>query len=138
MQQAIAIMIEAFIYYRLNRKDKSKTSSKNLDEKSILKILFCERFDLTAKGTLNERAERMIGNFFLSMNICIGICLLLGYFVGYTKSIPVVFGLIILLPAAIIATYFRMIIAEKVIVECKNKPKAIAPSDTNDQLEDNH
>ncbi len=141
MQQAIAIMIEAFIYYCLNRKEKGRKSSKNLDEKSILKILFCERFDLTARGNLNERAERMIGNFFLSMNMCIGICLLLGYFVGYigyAKSIPVVFGLIIILPAAVIATYFRMIIAEKVIIECKNAPKAIAPSDANNQVEDKH
>jgi hypothetical protein len=44
--------------------------------------------------------------------------------------------LIILLPPAISATYFRMIIAEKVIIECKNAPKAVAPNDANNQGED--
>lgn len=139
MQQAIAIMIEAFIYYFLNRKEGSKKSKKTTDEKSILKTLFCERFKLTAKGKLNERAERMVGNFFLSMNMCIGICLLIGYFVGYigyAKSIPVVFGLAVILPAALIATYFRMIIAEKVIIECDEAPPAEATSDANNQVAD--
>jgi len=136
MQQAIAIMIEAFIYYFLNKKKESKKYKKTTDERSILKILFCERFKLTAKGKLNERAERMVGNFFLSMNMCIGICLLLGYFIGYIgyeKSIPVIFGLTFLLPAALIATYFRMIIAEKVIIECDEAPPAEATTDANNQ-----
>jgi hypothetical protein len=139
MQQAIAIMIESFIYYFLNRNKNDEESRTNKDERSILKTLFCERFKLTTKGKLNERAERMVGNFFLSMNMCIGICLLLGYFIGYIgyeKSIPVVIGLAILLPAAIIATYFRMIIAEKVIVECDEAPPAEATTDDNTQGKD--
>jgi len=139
MQQAIAIMIESFIYFLLNRKKKTKKSKKTSDERSILKTLFCERFKLTAKGKLNERAERMVGNFFLSMNMCIGICLLIGYFIGYigyAKSTPVIFGLAVLLPAALIATYFRMIIAEKVIIECDEAPPAEATSDANNQVAD--
>lgn len=140
MQQAIAIMIESFIYYFLNRNKKDRKPDTNKDERSILKTLFCERFKLTAKGKLNERAERMVGNFFLSMNICIGICLLIGYFIGYigyAQSKPVVYGLAVLLPAALIATYFRMIIAEKVIIECDEAPVAAATTDDNNQGEDN-
>ena len=130
MQQAIAISIEAVVYSRLIRKEKKKGHNKPETKSSLMEVLFCERFDLTAQGKLNERAERMVGNFFLSFNVSIGICLLLGYYIGYigfSKSIPVVFGLAILLPAALATTYFRMIIAEKVVAQCKNNPPAILP-----------
>jgi hypothetical protein len=124
MQQAVAIAIEAVIYYFLNKdsKKKSARSKKEFkDEKSMLKTLFCERFVLASKGQLNEQAERIVGNFFLSMNVSIGICLLIAYFAGYIgfgKSQSVIIGLIVLLPAALVTTFFRMITAEKIITEC--------------------
>ncbi len=124
MQQAVAIAIEAVIYYFLNKdsKNKPKKNKKDkTDEKSMLKTLFCERFVLASKGQLNEQAERIVGNFFLSLNVSIGICLLIAYFggyIGYEKSQSVIIGLIVLLPAALVTTYFRMITAEKIITEC--------------------
>ncbi len=127
MQQAMAITIEAFLYYLLNGKGRWHLFKRK--EKSILKVLFCERFELSAQGKLNERAERMVGNFFQSMNVCIGVCLLIGYFAGYIgigKSGIVLIGLILLLPAAIVTAYFRMLIAEKIITECKNIKNGIS------------
>lgn len=124
MQQAIAIAIEWVFFMLGNSKRK----------KSPFRILFCDRFNLAYQGRLNERAERMIGNFFSSLNVCIGICLLIGYFyghIGYSKSADVIWALLILLPPAAITTYFRMTIAEKVISECKNMPEK---SDSNQSV----
>lgn len=115
IQQAIAISFEAFFYVLLNRKKKQKIKTEN---KSTLYTLFCERFILTAKGQLNERAERMVGNFFLSFNVSIGIVILIVYFInhiGFEQSKIPLTGLILLLPATLITTYFRMIIAKKII-----------------------
>jgi len=128
MQQAVAIMIEAVIYYFLNKdtsKKKSKVNNEKEEKMSLLKTLFCERFVLASKGQLNEQAERIVGNFFLSMNVSIGICLLLAYFAGYVgveKSQSVIIGLIVLLPAAVVTTYFRMVTAKKIIKECRKNP----------------
>lgn len=124
MQQAVAVMIEAIIYYFMNKSQENNHENKD-NKKSILNTLFCERFVLASKGHLNEQAERIIGNFFLSMNITIGICLLIAYFAGYIgfeKSQSVIIGLIVLLPAAITTTYFRMVTAGQIINECKKNP----------------
>lgn len=126
IQQAVAITIEGIFYYFLNKNSKKYHEKKKKNKKSsLLRTLFCERFELAAKGQLNEQAERIVGNFFLSMNVSIGICLLIVYFAGYVgfdKSDAVFWGLILLLPAAIITTFFRMVTAEKIISECKNNP----------------
>lgn len=114
MQQAIAISIEAFIYYFSNR----KTSENSHQKKSTLHTLFCHRFKLSANDQLNERAERMIGNFFLSLNVSIGITILIVYFIyyiGFENSRTVLLGLTLLLPATLITTYFRMVIAKELI-----------------------
>lgn len=74
IQQAIAISIEAFSYYFLNRNNEDKKGCK---KKTMLHTLFCERFNLSVSGLLNERAERMVGNFFLSLNVTIGILILI-------------------------------------------------------------
>jgi hypothetical protein len=112
MQQAVSIACES-IFYRFG---------KRLSTKSKFRILFCDRFELVTKNNLNENIERMIGNFFLSLNMSIGICLIIGYFliiVGIANSEKVLFGLILLLIAAVLSTIFRMSIAEKVISEYK-------------------
>lgn len=113
MQQAGAIAIESLLYY----------FGKNKNRKSRFRILFCDRFELASENKLNERAERVVGNFFFSLNVSIGICLIIGYFydyVGFKNSELVLKALFILLPLALITTYFRMIIAERIITECKN------------------
>jgi hypothetical protein len=112
MQQAVAIAFES-IFYRFG---------KRLPTKSKFRILFCDRFELVTKNTPNENIERMVGNFFLSFNISIGVCLIIGYFliiVGFYYSEKVLIGLTLLLIAAVMSTIFRMSIAEKVISEYK-------------------
>jgi hypothetical protein len=87
--------------------------------------LFCERFELAAAGKLDESATRIIGNFFLSLNMGVGFVLLFLYFVRFeglsiAHWIPQV--LIVLFAATLIAAVFRMFNAKWVIEECKNKP----------------
>lgn len=117
MQQAVAIACES-IFFRIG---------KRLSPNSKFRILFCDRFELVTKNKLNENVERMIGNFFLSFNMSIGICLIIGYFlimVGFANSEKVLIGLILLFAAAVLATIFRMSIAEKVISE-NNRPHKV-------------
>ncbi len=85
--------------------------------------LFCERFELSAAGKLNEHATRIIGNFFLSMNMSVGLSLLLLYFLAYEGMeinhwIPI--GIISLIIMTLITTIFRMLNAKWVIKECKS------------------
>ena len=56
-QQAFAIAIEAVL---------ALISKLNKNRWPNLYSLFCERFELTAAGKLNESATRIIGNYFLS------------------------------------------------------------------------
>ncbi len=113
-QQAGSIMIEATM----------ATLTKIMQKKwPNLFALFCQRFALTSAGKLDESATRIIGNFFLSTNISIGLALLLLYFLSYesmetTDWVPM--SLIILLVATITTSIFRMINAKWAIEECKN------------------
>jgi hypothetical protein len=84
--------------------------------------VFCERFALAAAGKFSESATRTIANFFLSTNICIGLGMLLLYFLQYesmelTQLVPT--GLIVVLAAAFTTAIFRMFIAKWVVEECK-------------------
>ena len=84
--------------------------------------LFCERFAFAAAGKLNESAAQIIGNFFLSTNISIGLGLLLLYFLAYesmrlTQWVPI--GLMVLLTATLTTAVFRMLNAKWVVEECK-------------------
>ncbi len=113
LQQAIAIAIEAALTLLAKSK---KTKWPNIYS------LFCERFALAAAGKLDENATRIIGNFFLSINMGIGLFLLLLYFMDYESMslnewIPL--GLIVLLIATIITAVFRMFNAKWTVEECK-------------------
>ena len=86
--------------------------------------LFWERFEFASAGILNESSTRIIGNFFLSINIFVGLLLLLFYFSLYEClsfdhwiSQILVFFLIINLATII----FRMFNAISVINRCKNE-----------------
>jgi len=112
-QQAFAIAIEAILAFVSKFRKESWPNFYSL---------FCERFELTSAGKINEGATRIIGNYFLSVNMSIGINFLLFYFVGYSRMrisdwIPI--ALITLLIATIIAVVFRMLNAMWAIKECK-------------------
>ena len=84
--------------------------------------LFCERFALAASGKLDENATRIIGNFFLSINMCIGLSLLLIYFLVYEGQtinhwIPI--SITAFLIATLLTSIFRMINAMWVVKACK-------------------
>lgn len=113
LQQAIAIAIESLL-----------TLIAKIQEKKWPNYyaLFCDRFALSAAGKLDENATRIIGNFFLSINMSIGLSLLLLYFLAYETIdtnhwIPI--SIIALLVATLITTLFRMLNAKWVIEDCK-------------------
>lgn len=113
LQQAVAIVIEAALALL------AKTMQKKWPN---FHALFCERFALAAAGKLDENATRIIGNFFLSINMSIGLGLLLLYFLAYesmllTQWVPV--GLIVILAATLVTAVFRMLNAKWAVEECK-------------------
>ena len=72
--------------------------------------MFRERFALAVKGKLNENATRILGSFFLSMNVTVGTVLLLAFFLAYEHKplfSPVPLILCVLLLAGIFTTWFR-------------------------------
>ena len=108
-QQAIAIAIEAFLACIAAR---SKESAPRFYE------LFCERFELAVKGKLNENATRIVGNFFLSMDVTVGVMLLLVFFLAYEHKpllspVPMILGGLLL--AGIVSTVFRLCNAEWIV-----------------------
>ncbi len=115
LQQAVAIVVEAVLSLLAKIRQKKWPN---------FYALFCERFTLAAAGKLDENATRIIGNFFLSINMCIGLGLLLLYFLAYesmefTRWVPL--GLIALLVATFTAAVFRMLNAKWVVEECKSR-----------------
>ena len=119
-QQAGAIVIETILTI-LTKLFKKKWPN--------LYSLFCKRFAMSASGQLDENATRIIGNFFLSTNTCIGLAILLFYFLAYESMalkswIPL--SLLILLAATFVTAIFRMINAKWVIEDCiKRSQKSI-------------
>jgi len=112
-QQAVAIVVEAALSLLAKIMQKKWPN---------FYALFCERFALAAAGKLDENATRIIGNFFLSINMSIGLGLLLFYFLAYesmelTQWVPK--GLIVLLAATLITAVFRMLNAKWIVEECK-------------------
>ena len=124
LQQVVAIAIESALALLAKSREKRWPN---------VYSLFCERFELAAAGKLDESATRIIGNFFLSINMSIGLTLLLLYFLLYESMcvnqwIPL--SIIVLLLATLITTGFRMLNAKWVIEECKkiNPNKALQPT----------
>lgn len=112
-QQAFSIAFEAVLSLISKIKQKSWPN---------FYFLFCERFELASAGKLNESATRIVGNFFLSVNMSVGMIFLLLYFVAYKSLhichwIPV--ALIVLFIVAIITSIYRMLNAKWAIEECK-------------------
>lgn len=75
-QQAVAIVIEAVI---------SSLCLRRREKHEEYYVLFCERFEMAARGKLSEDATRILGNFFLSLNVTIGQILILVYLFWYEK-----------------------------------------------------
>ncbi len=78
MQQAVGISIEYLL---------SLIAKKQARNQSTFYRLFWERFALASTGQLSENGTRIIGNFFLSINIFVGLCMLLIYFCYY-ENLP--------------------------------------------------
>lgn len=115
LQQAVAIAIESGITLLAKVRKKQWPN---------FYALFCERFSLAAAGKLDENSTRIIGNFFLSINMCVGLLILLVYLLAYEKMsfsdwIPI--GIIVLIGTTLITTMFRMINAKWAIRECTKK-----------------
>lgn len=115
LQQSVAITIEALLAYIANNQKKRWPNFYSL---------LCERFELSASGKLDKNATRVIGNFFLSINMCVGLSLLLIYFLAYDGLnndhwIPV--SLMVLLAVTLLTTIFRGVNAKWVIEACKKQ-----------------
>ena len=108
-RQAIAIAIEAIL---------ACIASGLKNRAPYFYQLFCERFQLAAKGKLTEGATRIVGNLFLSMDVTVGVVLLLAFFVAYEHKpllspVPMILGG--LLVVGIVSTVFRFCGAKWVI-----------------------
>lgn len=113
LQQSVGITIESLLAF---------LAKKRQQEWPNIYSLFCERFELAAAGKLDENGTRIIGNFFQSMNISVGLFLVLLYFMAYegmeiNEWIPT--GIIFFIVAALISTVFRMLDAKWVIEKCR-------------------
>lgn len=113
LQQVIAIAIESVL---------ALLARSNKENWPNFYSLFSERFVLSAAGKLDDNSTRIIATFFLSINISVGLSLLLLYFLAYENMninqwIPL--AIIILLVSTLIATIFRMFNAKWVVKECK-------------------
>ena len=72
LQQIIGLILE-FILYLFS----------GMSKKSNFYKLFRKRFELAKKGELNAYSSSVIGNFFLSINVLIGLSLNLVFFLYY-------------------------------------------------------
>jgi hypothetical protein len=112
-QQAIAITIEAVISCicarRRNKHDEYYT-------------LFCERFSMAARDKLSEDATGILGNFFMSLNVTIGQCMVLAYLVWYERPNNRAPELVILLFIAmgLVSAVFRLRNAISIVGAVKN------------------
>lgn len=105
-QQTIAIAIEAVFCMKVSTKC------------SAYDTFLWKRFELAASEKFSENEERIIGNFFLSLNILIGQALLFAYFTCLeSKSIFdwIPLTLIITFAVTSITVAFRFCIAKNII-----------------------
>lgn len=87
--------------------------------------VICKRFELEAAGKLDDNTKRIIGNFFLSVNMSVGLILLIIYFTAYESLsfnhwIPIT--LIMLIAASVTASAFRLLNAARAVSVYKSKP----------------
>ena len=115
LQQAIAVAIEGIL---------ALLAKSRQGEWPNFYSLICGRFELMAAGKLDENATRIVGNFFLSINMCIGLLLLLLYFMAYEamdKSQWIPIGLTLLAGATLFSATFRMFNAMWAIRACERQ-----------------
>ncbi len=123
LQQSIGIAIEAFLAV-LASNVKSRAPRFN--------ALFCRRFELAAAGKFDETGTRIVGNVFLSMNVTVGLALLLSFSLLYQHEpwpSPAPIALSVLLLAGLVTTVFRVINAESVVwaAVCKSDAETTEP-----------
>ena len=107
LQQSLAIVLE-FVLYKLSQK--KVNSSKYL--------LFVKRFELSNKEKLKGYNSSVVGNFFLSLNILVGLSFLLVYFVLFEKVsithwVPIL--IIIFMISTLINSIYRYQISIKIL-----------------------
>ncbi len=110
-QQAIAMVVEAGLAAACSA-CKRRTGK--------YYILFCERFKMAARGDLNESATRIIGSFFLSLNVTIGQGVVLCYLVLHERlsaADGAVRVIAVFAAVALISTVFRLINAASIVDE---------------------
>ncbi|MGK9369554.1 hypothetical protein ACSSWA_11690 [Melioribacter sp. Ez-97] len=109
VQQSAGLVIESLLYALvLKRKEKWVNTY----------AVICKRFELEAAGKLDENTKRIIGNFFLSVNMSVGLILLIIYFMAYeglsfNHWIPIT--LIMLIAASFTASVFRLLNAARAV-----------------------
>lgn len=115
LQQAIAIAVEAIL---------ALIATKIQSRAPQLHALLCRRFQLAATGKLDENGTRIVGNLFLSMNVTVGLILLLVFFLVYQHKpmlspVPMILGGLLL--ASIATTIFRLFNAKWVVHSAMNQ-----------------
>jgi hypothetical protein len=123
IQQSFAISFESLCTFVSVRKKKSFDDAKKEKGKEKL-FFFIERLEQLALNKINESTKAVIGNFFLSLNMLIGLILLMIYFIQYEGLkfghwIPV--GLSLLMAATITTALFRYYVARMCVQECKKR-----------------
>lgn len=114
LQQAGSIVVE-FLLTLISKAIKDKFP--------LFHELICGRFALTSAGKLDESTTRIVGNFFLSMNISMGVVLIYTFYKCYVSNTSdwVFIFLYITFGITIISTFFRMFNAMSAIKECIEK-----------------
>lgn len=114
LQQAGSMVIE-FLLSLISKAIKSKFP--------LFHELMCGRFALASAGKLDESTTRIVGNFFLSMNISMGSILIYIFYKWYVSNTSdwVFIFLYITFGVTIISTFFRMFNAIWAIKECMKK-----------------
>lgn len=111
LQQIVGLLIEfsLYIFSKLTKNSNIK-----------LYTLFYKRFEYAKKGKLNTYSSSVIGNFFLSINVFIGLGLILCFFMFFenliiTHWIPLL--LILFMSLSCIVIFFRLLNAIQVVLD---------------------
>ncbi|AFN75975.1 hypothetical protein MROS_2745 [Melioribacter roseus P3M-2] len=116
IQQSAGLVIESLLYALVFKKKEKWVN---------MYYVICKRFELEAAGKLYDNTKRIIGNFFLSVNMSVGLILLIIYFTAYESLsfnhwIPIT--LIMLIAASVTASAFRLLNAARAVSVYKSKP----------------